>query len=410
MKKTMNEIFDTASTCAIEELINANPPPRNTKGLDCSKIKNTVLKKCGVKKKSTKIIYTRIAAIAACVCLAVGIVLGINYDPSTVPSEYWGSPAYPPEAVLTPDILGLIIWADETNKDGLDVPAEETDSIPSVKDNASNYEAVEWNGILISKSIAKYIEEGDGKRFLAIKALSINQPTLELDDYIYRGKTYRDICNELNNAEELLEKYIILKDISSSYARLDEDDREYALSKLVENVGQDIAYRHYKDGKFDYDAISEMCSQQESEIIWIEKFKLACERAYISEYKPIPNFTDLKNRMVIEYTDVQVICITIDQFEGFVNELKATFDKNVLNNTLLVLASPNDLGIDNHGFTEQLPVDPDITQVYPDDTQVYVTMVPSTSVNPNPPPDGMIPVPDVIETLVPNIGVESEIE
>lgn len=395
MKKDLTEIFDMASPGELEELINANPLPCHDKNLNTSKIKKHVRKQCGIKKNTARIIYTRIAVAAACICIAVGMVI-ISGIKSNEANTY--SPECSPETLLNSNILNKIIWSYKGNIAD-NAPGEDIAMLyPS---HFSPEEKINWNGVYVAANVAYYLENNQGDEVLAIKAISISEPEVSLDDYIYNGKSYSDMCAERDAIKELTKKCIRIKSVSNNFSKLVNDKKEQTLITLINDVGEDLVYRCFKDGTFDQDAVRDLLIQCIYDDQANDKLIDECKNAYIAEYMPIPDFTHLNNQMIVKYSKSQVIFVSIAEFQNLTNEMKQVFSDKVINNTLLMLAAPSDLGISDVILTHPDQADrtepAHRTQVYPEPTEV-----PSTSHNPIT-PDGMIPVPDVVETLVPQL-------
>ena len=89
MKKTMNDIFDEAKESEMEHLVNQKDVPKVSAKTRVS-IQDKVFAKTGlqpIKKKKGFTIEWPAIAVAACMCLAIGIMLFgtgmLNFDPTT---------------------------------------------------------------------------------------------------------------------------------------------------------------------------------------------------------------------------------------------------------------------------------------------------------------------------------------
>lgn len=366
MKKTLNNIFDEANANEIENLVNKNAASDVSADTLCS-IKNKVYAKTGIentkKKKSFIFRWQSYVAAAACLCLVVGVMFGTGVFrfPSAQPNEIVEPDIeyYQLNDLLNRDDFSNIIWGTlgEDNSSSDEDPNQSgggNNCVPVPDDEIW----VEWNGIKISTALQSAFIQLKTDDLIAIGIDSWADPALiyddyvELDDYVFNGKTYYEIRTGYAKAQELYQALVDLKKISGFYDELKSEENEYFWNKLYDTVEEEIVSRYFqgdkKNGKFDTTAISNDLNASETEMLQLENDMAACRREYNAKFDTVPELSQMMNKgyYVVGNKGAFAVILSVGQLPQFSEDVKAVYGAEVIDNVMFRLATKSELGVE----------------------------------------------------------------
>lgn len=302
--------------------------------------------------------WIRWTAMVASLCLVVGALFGFGLlkypgvEPDVEPDiEY-----YALHDLLNRDDFASIIWGasgDNTSSD--EDPNQSGSGDGDYFPEDGNW--VEWNGIKISTGLQSAINQLKAEDLVAIGVESWADPSLiyddyvELDDYVYNGKTYYEIRTEYAQVQEQHDALVTLKKFSNYYDEWDGKDVEEFWAKLYDIVPEDTVLKYFQGdkatGKFDTTAISNDLNATETEKLQLENDMAACRREYHTKFSAVPELSQMMNKgyYVVGNNRVFAVILPIGQLSQFAKDVKEVFAKEVIDTVMFRMATQNELGV-----------------------------------------------------------------
>lgn len=360
MKITVSSIFDEATAEEIEYLLSKNPAPEASEGV-ISSVKQRVGEKIEIKRKKRPPFskWGVIAAACACVCVAIGVSLGIALSSGSpeLPSDTTGHSGGDANVNSVEDLLGLadygsIIWGSGSVEGDLPTADEAYgDDVTGVEgEHPQGYTL--WNGANISNELMEYTKEGSWheKTLLAITAKTVSPPDTSIFDFVYNGRTYREIWDERSALTEELHRIISLKKFARHYGEFTEE----IWQKLYDYDGIDEAYvNSYYDGEeFLMEKIDGDLEAFEARLVKLDSEVAECEREYSALHLPELALLSPKGYYVVENAGIYIVFVKPAELAGLISDIVSLTDPDILDGCVLRLATKNDLGIESGGVND----------------------------------------------------------
>lgn len=366
MKKTISNIFDEANANELENLVSQNAAS-DVSADTLSSIKNKVYAKTGITKAKTKkpvaFRWQSYVAVAACLCLAVGVMFGAGV---------FQFPGVQPDDDVDPDIeyyalhdllnrndFANIIWGTSGNNDSSDEDYNQSGGGTNT-DRREDDTWVEWNDIKISSALRDAFVQLKTDDVIAISVKSVENPECSLDDYVYNGKTYKEILNDYQLARNNKNNLVALKRFSTFYDEWENKDDEEFWDKLYDAVDEEIVSEYFegekKDGSFNTTAISDDLNAYETEMLQLENDLSACKREYNAKYNSVLLLSKLMNKgyYVVGNDGFYAVVLSIGDLVKFSEDVKTIYGDDALQNVVFKIASRDDLGIEHNTPTEDI--------------------------------------------------------
>lgn len=307
-------------------------------------------------KKKTWIRWT---AIAASLCLILGAAFGFGLlnGPGVEPNEDPDIAYYALHDLMNREDFASIIWGtggDNTSEDEDPNQSGSGDSNCFPEDGAW----IGWNGINISTGLQSAMSQLRADDLIAIGIESWADPELlyedyvDLDNYVYNGKTYYEIRTEYAQAEDLVDDLVDLKKFSSFYDEWDgKDDAEF-WAKLYDIVPEVIVQKYFhgdkKTGQFDTTAISDDLNARTTEKLQLENDMAACRREYNAKFSAVPDLSKMMNKgyYVVGNNRVFAVILPIGQLSKFAEDVKEVYGQEVLGSAMFRMATQSELGVE----------------------------------------------------------------
>lgn len=310
-----------------------------------------------VPKKKTWIGWT---AVAASLCLIVGALFGFGVlkYPGVKPNDEPDIEYYMLHDLLNREDFASIIWGagrDNTSSDEDPNQSGNGDSPDFPEDGTWT----QWNGIKISTGLQSALGKLKADDLIAIGVESWADPAqmyddyVDLDDYVYNGKTYYEIRTEYAQVGELHDDLVDLKKFSSVYDEWDgEDDVEF-WAKLYDIVPEDRVLKYFqgdkKNGKFDTTAISDDLNACTKQKLQLENDMAACRREYHAKFSAVPELSQMMNKgyYVVGNNRVFAVILPVCQLTKFAEDVKEVFGHAVLDYAMFRMATRSELGVED---------------------------------------------------------------
>lgn len=381
MKKTLNNIFDEANANELEKLVSQNAAS-DVSADTLSSVKNKVYAKTGITKTKSKkpfaFRWQSYVAVAACLCLVVGVMFGTGV---------FRFPSVQPDDDVEPDIeyyalndllnrkdFANIIWG--TSGDNTSADEDPNQSGGGINtDHREDDTWVEWNGIKISTALRDAFIQLKTDETIAISVRSLGNPEYKLDDYAYNGKSYSEILNAYQLASNSKGNLAALKRFSNLYDEWDNKDDEEFWNKLYDAVDEELVAKYFegekKNGRFNTTAISDDLNACETEMLQLENDLSACRREYNAKYNAVPLLSQMMNKgyYVVGNDGVFVVILPVGNLVQFSEDVRALYEDADLQNVVFKIASRSDLGIERNtptdgvvpgGIVEDIPLPDDV--------------------------------------------------
>ena len=366
MKKTLSNIFDEANANELENLVSQNAVS-DVSADTLSSIKNKVYAKTGITKAKTKkpvaFRWQSYVAVAACLCLVVGVMFGAGV---------FQFPGVQPDDDVDPDIeyyalhdllnrndFANIIWGTSGDNASSDEDSNQSGGGTNT-DRQEDDTWVEWNDIKISTALRDAFIQLKTDETIAISVKSVGIPECKLDDYVYNGKTYTEILNEYQLASNNKRNLVALKRFSHLYDEWENKDDEEFWNKLYNAVDEVIVAKYFegekKNGRFNTTAISDDLNAYETEVLQLENDLRACKREYNAKYNSVLLLSKLMNKgyYVVGNDGFYAVILPIGNLVQFSEDVKAIYEDNELQNAVFKIASRSDLGIEYNTPTDDI--------------------------------------------------------
>lgn len=355
MKITVSSIFDEATAEEIEYLLSKNPAPEASEGV-ISSVKQRVGEKIEIKRKKRPPFskWGVIAAACACVCVAIGASLGIALSSGSPGHSGGDSSVNSLEDLLGLADYGSIIWGSGSVEGDLPTYNEPSDEDETAVEVMRPKGYTLWNGANISNELMEYTKDGSWheKTLLAITAKAISPPDTSIFDFVYNGRTYREIWDERSALTEELHRIMFLKKFARHYGEFTEE----IWQKLYDYDGIDEAYvNSYCDGEeFLMEKIDGDIEAFEARLVKLDSEVAECEKAYSREHDPLPELALLsqKGYYVVENAGIYLVFVKPAALSEVVKDIVSLTDPDILERCVLTLATRDDLGIEPGGVND----------------------------------------------------------
>lgn len=321
-------------------------------------------------KKTKMPVWAKSAvSVAACLCLAAGILFGTGVlkFPGVQPNVEPDIEYYMPHDLLNREDFDRIIWGGGNEDD----PTAENDPNQSGGGNTvvENGAWREWNGIKITEALYDTMTQRRADEVIAIGVKSLAEPEVKLSDYVFNGRTYAEILADCEEARQLRRDFLNLKDLSNIYGERGAELGDAFWEKTYELLEEEFVARYFADGEFDTTAISDDLNACETQLVLLENELDGCKREYNAKYNAVPALSRLMNKgyYVAGSNGVFAVMVPAGNMAAFAEDVLAMYDADLIKTVVFRLASRADLGIeDTHtnendivpgGVVEDLPVD-----------------------------------------------------
>lgn len=244
MKKNLFEILQSADAEALEGLF------------DSVKAQEKPARKTEKRPKSNRPIFFRVVAFAASIALlisgAIALTFLLNRGNFTRPS-----PLDPPEELREekPIDTSLAALARSENVDRIIWSADAEPPYSSAPSTPLE-ELVEWNGIFVTKEFYDRLASASNDDLFAVTARPKSTVVLDFNDFVYEGKTGKELDDETNTALslyetiQLLKRYVVLSDE-------EKEQNEWMIRTIVGTYGTAFLETYKTETGFDLGLISD---------------------------------------------------------------------------------------------------------------------------------------------------------
>lgn len=250
MKKNLSEILQSADAETLEGLF------------DSVKTKENPTQNTKKKPKNNQPIFFRVVAVAASFALlisgAIALTFLLNREKFNRPSSLEPSTDLRKEidtslaALARSENVDRIIWSADAEP-----PYISASSTPLE-------ELVEWNEILVTKEFYDRLAIASGSDLFAVTARPKSTVVLDFNDFVYEGKTGKELDDETNTALSLYETIQLLK----RYVLLSDEEKEqneWMIRTIVGAYGTAFLETYKTDEGFDLGLISDDSMRAETD-------------------------------------------------------------------------------------------------------------------------------------------------